>query len=381
MLESVISDWPSLFFYVFIFVISTVFVYFGLKIGQDKKYVKIFLISLGLLLPITLAGIRYYVGADYKNYAGMVHRAQAGEAIWPRDIEPFSNLLIYISAFFGTNLVLFFGFATLTIVFAFLAIKRMTSNQPLIGVLSWFAYLSVIYPTTFNAVRSGLAVSVAMYAFSFLVDTSSRHRLVKFMGLVVLASLFHVSALVCLPIGVAVYEGERQRRSRPKVTNITLIISLLLALMFPLLGGIVAAAPMELISNYARYFTKAGESFYLPIISIIMLIILGISAFLNKSSILKNDRLLNLLNIASFYAPFAVIVGWLSYYTGTSRLLFYIDPIILVLFAYAFERIYGGFPKNKLRKTILLVLFFLVCITLMSRNLVWAHALPYDTIF
>lgn len=381
MIDAIINNWASILFYIVVFAVSAGLVYFGNKYTSTRHYLSRLTIAVGLVLPIILSGIRYYVGKDYANYVGMVERIQVSEAMWPRQIEPLSSLVINISASLGGSVTMFFLFAAVTVVFAYLAINKMTPGGAIYKALGWFAYLCVLLPTTLNATRSGAAVSVVAFAFSCLIDTNTKHRLVKFLIWIIVASLFHMSALIVLPIGLAVYAISRKGSINIKLERILLALSVLGALLFPLLGSIFAAVPIELVSNFARYFMEAGEHFYLPIVGLTMLVILIATFMLNRRKLSEDTKFRLLYSIGVYYLPVIVIIGWLSYYTGTSRLAFYLDIIILMILVYTLSHLREHTIKGVKVIKLATIVFILICTTLLVRNLVWAQALPYQTVF
>lgn len=381
MLESAAEHLPSLLLYISVFGVSAALIYAGHKYGAQKHGARTALTTLGLAVPALLAGIRYYVGHDYSNYAGMVERVQAGETMWPRAVEPLSSLIINISALLGGSVVMFTLFSAFTIFFAYLALRKMSPPGAIYITLAWFAYLCIQFPTTLNAVRSGVSVSIMAYAFSQLIDRSAKYRLIKFFVLIGSASLFHASALIFLPIGVAVYLISRDYGASVKSGRILFGLAALCALILPVFGNIVAAIPLELISNYARYFEEAGSSFYIPIVSLAMLLVLSLTYLINRTGTGTDPKLRTLYSIAIYYIPVAIAVGWLSYYTGTSRLTFYFDIIIIALMAHAVRQFAIKKSSGKKPTIVVVLIVLMFSSALLLRNLNWAGALPYNTVF
>lgn len=381
MVESVIGHWPSILLYLGVFVVSAILVYTGNSNIIKTRHVRTTLTALGLTAPILLAGIRYYVGHDYKNYAGMVERVQSGEPMWPRAIEPLSSLIINLSASLGTGMVMFFLFSIITILFAYLALKKLVPPGALYISLGWFAYLCVQFPTTLNAVRSGASVSIVGYAFSQLADRSAKYRLIKFLALIGVSSLFHASSLICLPIGLAVYLAGYTSKINVKLERGLLILATFFALILPILGNVVAIIPIELISNYSRYFKDAGSSFYIPIVSLVMLSAIMFTYIVNKHSVHDNFKLRTLYSIALYYIPTTIAVGWLSYYTGTSRITFFFDIVTIALLVYALKESVGKRVISISMPSLVIAFTLVFSAMLLVRNLNWAGALPYTTVF
>ena len=263
-----------------------------------------------------------------------------------------------------------------------LAIKRLSPKEPCYLALSWLIYLFIVFPTTFNAVRSGAAVSIMTFAFSSLLvrGKNNHRRLAEFISWAMVAILFHISALICLPIGIAIYLISKDGKINQKLEKLLVGLASLIAIMFPLTHFIIASFPLEIISNLARYFREAGEHFSIPIGSVLMLLGLILSTILNRHEVSSNLKMRTMYSLAVYYIPISIIIGWLSYYTGTSRLAFYIEPIIVVLMVYAVKNGVRRWGKNKVASIAVVLFLLLFSSAMMARNLVWARALPYNTV-
>lgn len=376
-----LGNWQSLVLYIAVFGVSAGLVYFGNKAAFSSKYLKWGVIISGLALPILLAGIRYRVGKDFANYAAMLGRVQEGVPMWPRPIEPLSSMTIHISASTGGAVMMFTLFAVVTTVFMYLALRKLLPADPAHIALGWFMYLCILFPTTLNAVRSGAAVSVAAFALSQLVDTKSKYRLAKFIGWTIVACLFHVSALIVLPIGIAVYLASRGEKLNIKLNLILLSIFTAGAIAFPLFGGLFAIMPIESIRVYERYFMEAGESFYLTKVGLAVAIALAIVLYINIDRSKKDPKLQVTSAIAMYYIPITIVIGWLAYYTGTSRLAFFLEPIIIVVIVYAVQRFWGKRRQNYRFALLAIGCVVALSLVLFVRNSIWADTLPYKTIF
>jgi len=379
-IESIVTQWPSILLYALVFVLSAALVYLGTKKSNASKYVKLAIVTAGLILPVIFAGIRYGVGRDFFAYSKMVENLQAGSDMYYRSIEPVSTLIMYVSASLGGTVTMFTLFAAITVVFAFLAVRKMSPVGALYGALGYLAYLSVIFPVTLNAIRSGAAISLVMFAFSQLLDTTSKYRLLKFTLWIIAACMLHASAIICLPIGIAVYFATRIDKWGAKKEYIILGVSTIAAIAFPIIGSLVSIVPVTLISNYARFLTQVGDQFFIPIASLVMMAILTLALIFTRREAKKNPKLKVMRSIAMYYLPLSIVVGWLSYYPGLSRVAYFIDPIIVLLVVYMIKEVHGHLKKG--HKLILFIsAIVLIFSVLMVRNLNWAHALPYNTVF
>ena len=376
-----LGNWQSLVLYIAVFGVSAGLVYFGNKAAFSSKYLKWGVIISGLALPVLLAGLRYDVGHDYLNYVGMVERVQDGLSMWPRPIEPLSSMIIHISASLGGFVMMFMLFAVVTTVFMYLALRKLLPDNPVYIALGWFMYLCIATPMALFTVRSGAAVSVVAFALSQLVDTKSKYRLAKFIGWTVVACLFHVSALIVLPIGIAVYLASRGKKLNIKLNLILLSIFTAGTIAFPLFGGLIAVMPIESKRVYERYLMEAGESFYLTKVGLAVAVALAIALYINIDRAKKDPKIQVTSAIAMYYIPITIVIGWLAYYTAASRLAVFLEPVIIVVIVYAVQRFWGKRQQNYRLALLAIGCVVALSLVLFVRNSIWADTLPYKTIF
>lgn len=156
-----------------------------------KKDYKIFLFNIFLLIIIT--GLRYGCGYDLDNY--LIHFGE---------INSLSDVL-HSTYEIGYSFVVLlfknigFGFQTLLFVIACVAIflksKTMNKLSP-IPILSFLIYFLVFFIyNDFTQIRHGLAIGLTFYAILFIDENKW-----KYWGLILLACLFHYSAICFIPI-------------------------------------------------------------------------------------------------------------------------------------------------------------------------------------
>ena len=140
-----------------------------------------------------LSALRMEVGNDYKNYAITCHE------IWVDGIvvtEPGFNYLvklIYTLAGSENYIIIFAVFAFVTL-FLFLRTMYRESES---FFISMFLFMTLgIYFRTFNTVRYYFVLAVALYSLRFV----ARKEYVRFIALICIASLFHKSLLIVIPI-------------------------------------------------------------------------------------------------------------------------------------------------------------------------------------
>ena len=112
----------SLFFYILSFFISSVLVAASLK--EKYKKIRVFLIILGLTVPIIIGGLRYRVGTDFLNYEYM-YNLNPWKAT---NIEIGMRMIIMLSQKLKNPQFIFQVYAIFTVIFAYAALKKNQSE-------------------------------------------------------------------------------------------------------------------------------------------------------------------------------------------------------------------------------------------------------------
>lgn len=157
---------------------------------------------IGLFMIAITATIRYDVGIDYKNYLYIFETAinyqdSVGNSAV---ILRLSNVLGIESSYLIINMLIaklgfspefFVGLISfVTILLVGICIKKISSNP----ILSLFLFYLVCFLQLMNIARQYLATSVVFFAIPLLKEK----KYIKFCIVVLLASLIHISVLVCL---------------------------------------------------------------------------------------------------------------------------------------------------------------------------------------
>ncbi len=170
---------------------------------NNRIFEKTSSLGLGLfaLLLVVVVGFRHEVGADWFNYLNPL--VTALDQTWfevMTSSDPAYGLLTWIAANFGgglylVNLVCGFIFVAGLLVFS------RNSPQPWLTMCVAVPYLVIVVAMGYT--RQGVAIGLAMVGFVAL----DQGRLYKFAGWVLLAALFHKSALILIPL--AVFSGRK----------------------------------------------------------------------------------------------------------------------------------------------------------------------------
>ena len=174
----------TVYHYILLFVL--LFTIIELNLGSNSKGLKVISNSLFFITFVFLiffVGLRYDTGFDYRNFEKLFYILRSENA--PTIIEPAFALLCNIVGSFRTLLLVM---SVLTFVPLYLAVKRYSPYR----FFSLLLYLPILYQMAMGQMRQGVAISFLLLAFLFLANKEKR----KFVFVVIIASLFHASALL-----------------------------------------------------------------------------------------------------------------------------------------------------------------------------------------
>lgn len=186
--------------YLAVFAFSVFMLYCSEK--TKKRLNRRLYILLALLVPSVLAGLRdYTIGADVLNY-GNIWFERAHIATTLTDFLKSANrqsvgigyaLLNYLVGRFTENSHWFyFVLSLLEMSLLYLAVKRYKKNIGL--VLSFIVFFFFYYNESYNMLRQMVALLIVLNSFQFIIE----RKLIKFLLVVICASLFHVTAIISI---------------------------------------------------------------------------------------------------------------------------------------------------------------------------------------
>jgi hypothetical protein len=182
-------------------------------------------ISLGFklyfVLLLLLVGLRHEVGGDWGNYLGTIDVAleQSFTEAMAQTGDPAYNALTWLSAhagagIYGVNLVC-------ALVFAFgLMVFCQNSPRPWLSLAVAVPYLVIVVAMGYT--RQGVAIGLIMAGLVAL----DRGNLVRFVAWMVVAALFHKTALILIPM--AIFAGRKKLAALVGVLLIAVLMFFLL---------------------------------------------------------------------------------------------------------------------------------------------------------
>lgn len=234
----------SLVFYNAILLFSTLFIWLSEKastVGQRKLCTVI-----AFLIVFLPAALRYEIGIDYFSYQIIFENIRDGlDPFWQSKMEPGYYFLNWLVANLGLSFEWLVGLVAFIIFLLFFITypKKYKAHYH-------FLLMTLIYFTANNLLRNWLALGFVWIAmFSYLREP----RLLKFLILIFLGSLFHKSAILFLAFPLA-FKLNILARSKLVYILISFLILLLALWSEPFTRWLMSSSLSQAL-GYARYAT------------------------------------------------------------------------------------------------------------------------------
>lgn len=209
-----------------------------------SRYKNIRLSGLAFFILTAFAALRYDYGNDYNSYKRMYEAVQSG-------VEDINKEFLYV--LLNKITPSFYLLTAITAIFFVWVVYRMV-NKHLIGVYQGMALLIfVINPYLFlmnlSAIRQCIAMCIFVIAIKYIYD----RKIIKYLLLILLASLFHTSALVLLPVYFFIND-----KPMSKLQTFILVVGMLLLLFEGSAVANLVEAGMVMLDNsaYEQYLAN-----------------------------------------------------------------------------------------------------------------------------
>lgn len=182
----------------FIIYLTSIIQAFFIHTNLVKPLKRILAFSLILTLSVLLLLRDESIGTDTENYVRtfdfLAYSSSAIPALITSGVEiGFVLLTYFLKKIIENNYVVFFIYGILiNALYVKAAIKQ---NLNLVIFLCFFFSFLGLYIMSFNILRQCIALAIIFYATTFILEGKNK----KFILMCILASLFHYSAIVCLP--------------------------------------------------------------------------------------------------------------------------------------------------------------------------------------
>lgn len=353
-----------MFLYVIITLLSYLFLNLSRK-AKTRKQKAIFII-LSFALVFFVSAFRVNVGTDYKSYEEWFNNITAPTLGYTNFM--FNNLIYIIKLFTNNSQVFFVISSFLILSIVYIAIIKEQKEYD----LALFLFIALgFYFSTFNGVRQWIAVAIFMFAYRFAINKNFK----IYAALVLLASLFHISAILLLPVYFLF-----NIRISDKIKLIIIAVSLIVFKFLNFESIIAFFLQNFAIEFYWRYISSGvdlsvGVGSPFPILlcgSMLLYYIVFKNNFTNnmpKDEYEKNKHL-------SFILTFFAIINTTN--NLFSRFATYFIPMVVLVLP-DFYRIFNDKWIKIMRIIIVIggIAFLIINTTLKNSN----NPLPYNSIF
>jgi len=156
-----------------------------------KLHKSIYILYIIALILILFSGLRYGIGVDYFSYEKHFEAIKFG---YESNLEVGIQLIVHIANFFGSIQLAFFISSLITVIMFFKYINNFSMNY----FISWIIFISygTYYIGSFNLLKQYIAISIFAYSIKYIANS----EFLKYLFSVIIASLFHISALILIPM-------------------------------------------------------------------------------------------------------------------------------------------------------------------------------------
>ena len=338
------------------FLIPTIGTLLNQRVNNEVKLLGFFVF---FLIAVLMIGLRYDVGGDWVAYLWYITQVE--------NLSFFNAIKLNDPGYMAINWIsvrLGFGIVGVNLICGAVmtyGIIRFCKMQPLpwLGLLITTPYLLIVVGMGYS--RQAIAIGIIFLALSVW----KRNNFRNYCMLVILATLFHKSAIVMLIFGVLI---DTKNNFLKWVGMISIFFLAGIIFIFAYLGS----------ASFKHYFLapsiESGGGFIRVMMNVIPALLFFI--FRNKFAQFHDYRLWKYIGILNLL--FLVTVSFLS--TATDRFALYLAPIQVAVFSRL-----PILVTDKIMRTALIILTVLFYLTVMF---VWlnfgAHAkywIPYSMVF
>lgn len=315
---------------------------------------------LGIIFFSLFVGLRWNVGIDYPAYYDLLR----GYNLYATELGRLEFIpRITIDFIRDTKIPFYWWFIAMA--FIQLYFFCMTFNSRLKSFVVWgvFFYLTSQLGFLMNVVRQACALSIVLYSYTFLINKNIKTYVIW----ILVASLFHTSALICLPL-IFLYRFNINRLGR--VSQIVILLSLYV------FGDSIVHTILDMASRFLSGFTYLAKIQKLSDSSLVIAqgTSLGVLYYYLRYIVLivYSKKLSTEYNIYGFGFFYMLSFIGMAFYNATmynmllSRMMMYFSVCSIVCLAMLMVYL-SSKPKNSIDYAIFIILAILECmITLYS---------------
>lgn len=195
-----------------------------------------------------MAAFRDGIGYDFRNYESIynvVRNSYMSTDLF--SIEPAYLLINLISPNFS---MVIFLCAVIAIPLKIIIITKYSEDK-LLSLMLYFTGIFMMYDI--GVIRQGIAIAIALLSIKYLIKRS----LLKFILTIVIASLFHVSAMVFLPLYILSY--KKLSRKFIYASIFILLVFSYFNLFETVVINTINFLPIDMISSKINYYSSINS--------------------------------------------------------------------------------------------------------------------------
>lgn len=325
--------------------------------------------KLAFILLLLFLGIRYNIGFDFSGYYKLAENYKmfgfpllnksnfdTESLYFYNGIEFLNKILYQITWFFKKPQLIIFLYSFLELFFIKIGLDKKNIQNRFVWILMLsipiflFNYMSIM--------RQAVATSIIFYNYNNIIEK----KYIKSFFFVIIATLFHSSALCCIFIYII------------SIFNLNLkkLLYMLIAFLTPLYVLFITETKISFIAKYHHYFVNysrsgGGKVFYIILILTIILLIFY-KKLKEKDIVLINNVLFGCLIYLNIYFLGDIVTRISLYY--------------LILIFYMIEDIINLFKSKMIIKIFLTVsCFIFLFYTLYADKKNLKKLVPYKTFY
>jgi len=328
---------------------------------KQKKKIKTFLIyylAFCSFIPLFLvSAFRWDVGTDFKNYLSNYQNVIHGGNT---RFEIGYNFFLEFLALFQAHPI--WVFILTSLVFNILVFIIIYKYSPIPSLSILILLGSNIYFFSMTGIRQAIAVAICFFSIQFIF----KKQPIKFIFSVIIATIFHKSALIALPLYLIV-----ARRYTVKQYFVIVAITLVIALN---LEDIVEYLFSLFAPNYLSPFNKSTKFVEMTKGNVIRFLLMLLTLFYARKLLKLSKNNIFLIHIQ----PLIFLTYFLIPFQITYRMVMYLEIFNIILIP---TIIYA--EKNNWKRIILLITMLLYYAYMFISSILNDphNVLPYKTVF
>ena len=296
---------------------------------------------------LALGGLRFKVGADWYSYENIFKSINNFSDIILAREEKLFMLFMYGSKLIANNYSFFvFIFFAVSFYLKYKVIKKY-SPDIFLSLIIYFYTIFLIYDV--NGIRQGMAMAIVLFSLSSILDK----KLLLFIFLIIIASLFHISAILFFP-----FYWLSKIKVHKRIMIIIMAISFFIFIPIQsILENSTIIQPLLVLdrfSHYSAYLNNAAGRDISFLSLAIFQRIFTFSLFYFYFNKLKIDDNFKTLLFNGYFISIIVFIFFSFSTEFASRLSFYFKALEIIIIPIIV------FSQNKIYNRLLLLLLFVL---------------------